>query len=70
MQYLFQVLVALANRHKRATPTLKLLARKLSDSDDSFNIKKLSDILYSMATLTFYDEVRKPLETMVKNNLL
>ncbi|XP_058803570.1 uncharacterized protein LOC131671287 [Phymastichus coffea] len=54
---IISVLIALANRHKRVTPTLKLLAQKISLSDDILNIKQLSDILYSMAILNFYDEM-------------
>lgn len=45
----------LAYQKRRSTSLLRALAFNLSGSVEKLNIKQSADVLYSMATLNFYD---------------
>ncbi|XP_014216202.1 uncharacterized protein LOC106644989 [Copidosoma floridanum] len=54
---LITVLSKLASKQQRITPLLQAVTAKIADSNDYLNVKLLADVLYSVAVLTFYNNV-------------
>lgn len=55
MRECFQVLGTLAQQKRRSTSLLRALAFNLSGAPQTLDIKQCGDVLFSVATLNFYD---------------
>lgn len=51
------VMVALSQKKRRTTPLLRSLAQNISNSKATLDLKQCADLMYSMASLNFWDTV-------------